>query len=124
VCEIEPSGAGATPKNRAAAQIRREGFNMAPKGKFVIVRTYSAGVHFGTLANKDGQEVTLTNARRAWYWDGAASLSEMAVAGVKRPSKCKFSVVVPEITLLQAIEIIPCSPAAQENLEGVPVWQA
>ena len=52
-----------------------------PKLKYVIVRTYSAGVFAGNLKSRDGKEVTLTNARRLWYWSGAASLSQLAVAG-------------------------------------------
>ncbi len=92
-------------------------------GQFVIVRTFSAGVHFGTLEERDGQEVVLSNARRAWYWSGAATLSEMAMTGVQNPKECKFTVVVPAIILLEAIEIIPCSPAAQSILERVPVWK-
>jgi len=43
--------------------------------KYVICRTYSAGVFAGYLKNREGQEVTLLNARRLWYWDGGASLS-------------------------------------------------
>ena len=45
------------------------------KLKYVIVRTYSAGVFAGELESKNGQEVVLRNARRIWYWSGAASLS-------------------------------------------------
>lgn len=76
-----------------------------PSGE-VIIRTYSAGVHIGTLKSREGQEVVLTNARRLWSWKGALSLSEVAVNGVDR-NESKISVSVPEITLLQAIEIIP-----------------
>ena len=83
-------------------------------GKEVIVRTYSAGVHFGTLASRDGKEVVLTCARRIWYWDGAFTLSAVAQNGVKGSSK--LSIEVPEIMLTEAIEIIPCSEAACANL--------
>ena len=31
------------------------------KGKYVVVRTYSAGVHVGTLVLQKGREVTLKN---------------------------------------------------------------
>ena len=93
------------------------------KLKFVIVRTYSAGVHFGYFISRKGKEVVLKNARRAWYWKGAASLSQMAVSGVNCPSECKFSVPVPEITLTEAIEVIACTPAAKKNLTGVPEWK-
>lgn len=50
-------------------------------GRVCMVRTYSAGVFLGTVAARDGKEVTLTNARRIWYWDGAATLSQLATEG-------------------------------------------
>ena len=89
----------------------------------VIVRANRAGVFFGTLAEKEGDEVKLTNCRRLWYWDGAASLSELAVSGVTKPRECKFCVVVPEIEVLGVIEIIPCTEKAIENINAVPVWK-
>lgn len=93
------------------------------KKKYVIVRTYSAGVFAGTLVSKKGQEVTLSNARRLWYWSGAASLSQLAMEGVKDPDNCKFPCPVKEVKLLQAIEILDVTPAAKKNIEGVPIWQ-
>lgn len=90
---------------------------------FVIVRTYSAGVHFGLIANRDGREVTLTQSRRIWYWSGAASLSQLAMDGVAHPERCKFSVTVPSITLLEAIEIIPCTEKAAKCILGVSEWK-
>lgn len=91
-------------------------------GKDVLVRTYSAGVHVGTLKSHDGKEVVLTNARRIWYWDGAASLSQLAVDGTSRPEKCRFPVAVPEIILTEAIEIIPITNKARDSIASVKVW--
>ena len=91
---------------------------------YVIARTYSAGVFAGELESREGKEVHLTNARRLWYWAGAASLSELAVVGTKRPKDCKFPVAVPSITLTEAIEIIPTTKAAEASIKAVPVWQA
>lgn len=93
-------------------------------GNYVIVRTYSAGVFAGTLESREGKEVTLTNARRLWYWDGAASLSELATEGTKKPKSCKFPCEVAAVTLTEAIEIITVTEAAQENIKAVPVWSA
>ena len=90
----------------------------------VIVRTYSAGVFYGTLVSRKGKEVVLKNAIRIWYWSGAASLSELAVAGVKRPDECKFAVPVPRVTLTEAVEILDTTKGAQANIEGVPSWRA
>ena len=91
--------------------------------KKVIIRGDRSGVFFGTLAAKDGREVTLKDCRRLWYWDGAASISQIAAEGVKRPNECKFTVTVPEIVIMDTIEIIPCSPEAILNIEGVKVWK-
>ena len=66
-------------------------------GKYCIIRTYSAGVHAGILKSRDGKEVTLTDARRIWYWDGAATLSQLATDGTNAPENCKFPAAIPEI---------------------------
>jgi hypothetical protein len=82
---------------------------------YVIVRTYSAGVHFGELAARNGQEVTLKNARRIWYWKGANTLNEIALHGVGAGSK--IAEPVTKIVLTQAIEVIDCSKASAANLK-------
>lgn len=91
-------------------------------GKHVIVRTYSAGVHAGVLKSREGREVVLTDARRIWYWDGAATLSQLAVDGTSKPANCKFPCPVNEILLTEAIEIIPMSEKAILSIASVPVW--
>ena len=89
---------------------------------YVIVRTYSAGVFAGELVARNGREVELSNARRLWYWDGAASLSQLAVDGASKPQNCKFPVAVPRVLLLEAIEILDVTEKARVSIEGVPVW--
>ena len=99
----------------------------APRKKgmeYAIVRTYSAGVLAGYIASEKGQEVEIIEARRLWYWSGAASLSQLAMEGVKHPDKCKFPVVVAKLRVKQAIEILPCTEAARKSIEGVVVWKA
>lgn len=94
------------------------------KKKYVIVRTYSAGVFAGTLESRKGKEVVLTNARRLWYWVGAASLSQMAVSGTSNPGGCKFPVSVPRVELTEAIEILDTTEAARKSILGVPEWKS
>lgn len=89
---------------------------------YVIVRTYSAGCFAGTLEGRDGKEAVLTDARRLWYWSGAASLSELAVSGTSDPRGCKFPVAVPRITLTEVIEIIEATDVARTSIEAVPIW--
>lgn len=91
--------------------------------RYVILRTYSAGCFAGYLEKQDGQNVTLRNARRLWYWEGAASLSQLAMEGVKSPDKCKFPCEVDRIELTQAIEIIDATQAAKESIDSVKVWK-
>lgn len=90
----------------------------------VIIRANRAGVFYGTIVRKNGDEVELTNCRRIWYWDGAASISELAVHGTRKPNQCKFSVTVENITVLGVIEIIPCTEKAVESIEAVKEWRA
>jgi len=97
---------------------------MKNNNEHVIVRTQSAGVFAGFLKSREGSEVVLTEARRIWYWTGAASISQLAVTGTSSPGTCKFPVAVPEITLLGVLEIIPTTKKAKASIDSVPIWQA
>ncbi len=90
---------------------------------YVIVRTYSAGVFAGYLKSSEGKEVELVNARRLWYWSGAASLSQLSVDGVSNPSNCKFPCLVPSVFLTESIEILQCSEKEKSSINAVPIWE-
>ena len=92
--------------------------------EYVIVRTHSAGCFAGELAKRDGKVVTLTNARRLWYWSGAASLSQLAIDGTSKPKECKFPESVSQIVLTEAIEIISVTDAARQSIQAVSPWRA
>lgn len=94
------------------------------KQQYYIIRAKDAGVFFGNIKERKGDEVVLTDCRRIWYWKGAASLSQLATEGVNDQRLSKFTVIVPEITVLGVIEIIPCSDKAVASIQGVPVWRA
>ena len=97
----------------------------AKKLPYVIFRGTGAGVHAGELVSRKGTEVALRNSRRLWYWEGAASLSELSQYGVKSPAECKFGVVISgEATLLGACEILPVTSTARLSIEGVPEWRS
>lgn len=92
--------------------------------KYVIVRTYSAGVFAGYLESRKDQEVVMRYARRIFYWEGAASLSQLAMSGTSKPDKCKFPEAVDRVELLQAIEILDCTEKAKSSIESVKIWSA
>lgn len=91
--------------------------------KYVVVRCDRAGVFAGYLATQDKQCVTLKNARRLWYWNGAASLSQLAMEGVSKPDNCKFPCEVQSIDLTDAIEIIDATEKAKNSIQGVKEWR-
>jgi len=91
--------------------------------EYVLVRTYSAGVFVGYLEKREGQEVVLRQARRLWYWSGAASLSQLSIDGVSDPDNCKFPEAVDMVVLLEVIEILPVTDKAKESINQVPVWK-
>jgi hypothetical protein len=91
------------------------------KSKLVMIRTYSAGVHFGELVSRKGKEVVLKNAHRVFYWSNACSLSQLSVDGSTDPNN-KISMAVPEIILTEAIEIMPLSLNAFTALTS-KIWK-
>lgn len=91
--------------------------------KKCVFRGNRSGVFFGTLTSQNGREVEITNCRRLWYWDGACSISEIALNGVTKASNCKFSVFVDTLVILDCIEIIPCTDKAIKIIEGVKEWK-
>lgn len=89
----------------------------------VMVRSANAGVFYGNLVSRDGDEVTLTNARRVYYWNGAATLSELATTGTSKPKDCKFPAPTSgEHLILGVCEVIPVTAEALAVLDKVPVW--
>ena len=88
-----------------------------------IVRTNRAGVFYGEVKKREGDTVTMANVRKVWYWDGACAVEELAANGTTEPESCKFTVKVKEMTVMQAIQIIPCTEKAVKSLESVKEWK-
>lgn len=93
------------------------------ENKYYIIRGDRSGVFFGQIVGRNGQEVRLQNVRKIWYWDGACAVEQLAVDGVTNPSSCKFTVVVPEMVITDAIQILSCSDKAEKILGEVKVWE-
>ena len=88
-------------------------------GRYCIVRCRDAGVHAGVVASRHGRTVHLTQARRMWKWHSRFTLSEAAACGIDH-DRSRIAMEIPEIELLDACEVIPCSPDAEKSLRGAP----
>jgi len=93
------------------------------KNKSVLVRADRAGIFVGILVSRKEGEVVLKNARRLWYWEGAASISQIAIDGVSKPENCKFPESVSEILIREVIEIIPMTEKAIKSIKSIPIWK-
>lgn len=91
-------------------------------GKVCVVRSSPSGVWLGEVVSVDGQTVTLRNARRAWYWKGAASCSGLAVNGPSPESKMPAAVSTAVIN--ECCELLVATPEAIAKWNAVPVWTA
>lgn len=96
-------------------------------GKKVIIRSYGAGVFFGTLseaeAHEDKYSVELRDCRRLWRWYGACSITQLAVDGTSEPENCMFTITEPSIVVTSVIEIHECSEKSIKSIESVKEWK-
>lgn len=96
-------------------------------GKRVIVRSYGAGVFFGTLNEvekcDDKYTVELLDCRRLWKWEGACSITQLAVDGTKKPGGCMFTLREKSIVVTSVIEIHGCTNRSIQSLEAVNEWK-
>lgn len=91
-------------------------------GKYVIVRSNMAGVFFGILKEKTEKEVTLTNARKFYYFSGANTVEDLADKGAMNISNCKLTIEVEEVVIFDLVQIIPCTKKAIIQNKSIPVW--
>lgn len=96
-----------------------------PTGHYVVIRSREAGVFAGYLEAEyeHGSVVELRESRRIYYWDGAATLSQLALEGVKKVSNCKFPQALPHHKIVGVCEIIQATEAARLSIAAVPVWK-
>lgn len=86
----------------------------------VLVRSYDAGVYFGTLVAVEGETCKLENARNIWHWTGASCLLQIANDGITGD---KVSPVVCNMILNRVCQIMPLTDKAIANLEAQPIWK-
>ena len=93
-----------------------------------VIRSYGAGVFVGYVKEKkaelNGVNVTLLKSKRIYYWDGACSLTQLAMEGVKKPENCKITEAIDEQFIADVVEILPLYKNASKNIDEVKVWKS
>lgn len=106
--------------SKNVCKIRKINIDFSLVGEKVVVRTYSAGNWFGTLEQKSGNEVILSDARRLWRWFASEgiSLSEVSQYGIIHEHSRICEAV--DSVWIEAIEIITASKVAVKSIESAP----
>lgn len=112
---LQQSSASPTPATPADATPPPASALHPMLGRRCLLRTYSAGVHIGTIDHinpNTSMEVRLKDSLRLWKWDGGGlSLSAVANNGIVKGRLNRTG----EIYLTNVIEIIPTTPEAEET---------
>ena len=98
----------------------------SPTGEYSIIRGDKFGVFMARVIDdtKAPLEIKVEDARRLWYWDGAASISQLAISGVSKPNNCKFPKALQKATLYNVCEVIPCTEKAAKSISDVKEWES
>lgn len=92
-------------------------------GKKCIVRGNNSGVFYATVVKiEDKTVVEMQDVRRVYYWDGANTISDLAVQGSKTSYNCKITVPVEQVVITDCVEINVCTEKAINNLDSIKIW--
>ena len=91
--------------------------------KYCVVRGDRSGVFFGIVRDINGKNVEMGQVRKLHYWDGAFAVEGLAEEGVSKPQHCKFTVVVDNLVLTDAIQILLCTEKSIDSLSKVAAWK-
>jgi len=92
--------------------------------KYCIVRGCQSGVWAGYIKEQEGTKIIIVNARNIWYWKGAASLAQLTQEGIKNLTESKITQEVPEMTLLDANTVMPCTETSKNVIVSAPIWRS
>jgi hypothetical protein len=92
-------------------------------GKYVIVRTYASGVHFGKLKvyEPDIRHIVLEDTRIIYTWNGQRlSLREISLDSIVDG---KMTVSIPQNIITDVLEILLVSERAEESLRNFKAYE-
>jgi hypothetical protein len=96
---------------------------MANLNEKYLVRCDRSGVFYGTLVELEGTHALIKNARKIYYWEGAACLEQLSAEGTKKPDECRFTMLVDEIEVTDVMQLLKCTSESIKSIEGVKEWK-
>ena len=91
--------------------------------QYYIVRGDRSGLYTGNIESQNGKEVVMTNVRNIWHWNGACGVMQLALDGPDAGRETRITVELPEITVLDAVAIYPCSAEAEKIFREAKPWR-
>ena len=91
-------------------------------GRQVLVRSYDAGVYYGTLVDADENTAKLENVRNIWRWSGANCLADIANHGIRNGGDTRISLPVSSMVINRVCQLMPLTDAAINNLNTYESW--
>jgi hypothetical protein len=90
---------------------------------YSIIRSDRFGVYFAEVKEQTETKIVLKNARNIHYWEGAASVLQIANDPTKLKSSTRITVSVDELSITDNVMVIPCTEVAEKFLKEFPVWK-
>lgn len=92
-------------------------------GCVVLVRDNRAGIHVGILRELDlaNKVAILAEARKVWYWEGAASCHGIAAKGLCHKGS-KVAPTVPMVASTDVVEVVLCTSEGAVSVMTCPEW--
>ena len=90
---------------------------------YSIIRSDRFGVYFAEVKSQTEKTIVLQNARNIHYWDGAASVLQLATDPTKLKPNTRITVSVDTLSITDTVMVIPCTEIAEKFLKEFPVWK-
>ena len=88
-----------------------------------IFKGQHSGIFYGELADQVQNKTIINNVRQIWSYKDSGGLFQLSQEGPTNTSSMQITMIIPTITIMDCVEIIPCSKVAETKLDNVPEWK-
>ena len=90
---------------------------------YSIIRSDRFGIYFAEVKSQTEKTIVLQNARNIHYWNGAASVLQLATDPTNLRSNTRITMSVDTLSITDTVMVIPCTKVAEDFLKAFPVWK-